>query len=397
MAKYSDKTYVSTVRDTADNITHEKPFEISDKIWMTKPNRNRALGYQLSQSEKESSMERTFWHLEDAANPITVKYNGDDEAAQAATGLVFTSATGVRITEGSRVYFPRSKEILRLNAEMASSTTSGAVNRNFGLGSATCYLKKGDIGLVLPPAMYEGFTTGPGLASTLYQKSFNMTEFSYPVKVTYIENNETHRGGKPFQRELRKRIIEAKDKLELEMFFGAHVADTTTFDHPIGAATGYENYITSHVFNIPKISRMDFFDILTLWTEWNPEGGVIFASSSFVSMVTQWAFNKTTITMGPGGQQGEGKLGMSIGRVQWSVGTFDIIPVWCLGLTQDVRGKAFFIPAGHYKYRYLQNLDSQYNPINRDEVHSDEGEIYGTCGHEFFEEELHMRIDGLEF
>jgi hypothetical protein len=224
-----------------------------------------------------------------------------------------------------------------------------------------------------------------------------MTEFSYPVQVTYVENNETHRGGKPFLKELKKRLKEAEDKLEIEMFFGAGVTDTTTYAHPIGAATGMENYITTNVYSMSKISRMDLFDILQEWKHWCPGGGVILCSDAFYSMVSNWAMSMTQITVGPDGQKGDGQLGIEIDRIRWARGVFDIIPVHCLSLTYEVQGKAFFVPKGHFKYRFLQDLDSQYNPINRDEVHSDEGEIYGVCGMEFFEEEQWARIDGLEF
>lgn len=397
MAVPTDKTFARGTRDTADNITHEKPYEVSNKIWMTKPAKNRALGYMLADSQKESSTRRTFWHLENAPNKVIVEYNGDDEAAQAATGLVFTSATGVHITEGSRVYFPRTEQIIRLTAEMASSTTSGSVARNFGLGSSTDYLKKGDKGVILPPAMYEGFTMGKGLASTLVQKSFNMTELSYPVQVTFVEQGEAHRGGKPFQRDLKARLVEAKDKMEFEMFFGYHVDDTTTYTHPIGAATGLQNYVSTHVFSISRMSRMDFFDLMTLWKMWNPEGGVIFGSTAFCSMITQWQISSTTVTMGVEGQSGRGQIGLDVDRVKWLKGTWDVVEADCLNYTEELMGKAFFVPKGHFKYRFLQGEDIRYRPVERDEVHAREGEIYGLWGAEWFEEELFMRIDGLEF
>jgi hypothetical protein len=399
VAKYTDLTYQRGTKDSADIISQEKPLEISNKIWMTDPNSNKALGWMMSNSGKVSSGNRIFGHLEDAPFPNWVEYAAADEASQAVTGLVFTAGAGLRCALGSRIYFPRIEEIIRCTADFASTTTSAAVARNFGRGvAATSLLKNGDKGFILPPAMFEGFTTGNGMTSTLYYKSFNMTEISYPVQVTYVDNHETYRGGlTPFQRNLKKAIKQGKDQSEGEMFFGGQVTDNTTYAHPIGASDGIDNYVTTHSYVTDRLSRMDFFDILTEWRTWYKGPGAIFCSTAFASMVTSWAMNSTTMTIPVTGQTGEGQIGMEINRVKWLNAEYDLIDVDLLGQETYLMGKVFFVPKGHAQYVFLQGLDVYYNPISRDEIHSDEGEIYGVRGWEFSEEELWSKISGLRF
>lgn len=395
---FSDLTYQRGTKDSADIISQEKPLAISNKIWMTDPNFNKGLGWMMANSGKESSDRRVFGHLEDAPFPNWIIYAGPDEASQkTSTGLEFIAGAGERCAAGSRVFFPDIDEIIRFTVDFTDTDSAATYTRNFGRGvDTTSLLKTGMKGFILPPAMYEGFTTGKGLTSTLYYKSFDMTEFSYPVQVTYVDNHEKSRGGNPFTRNLKKVIKQAKDQLEGEMFFSGQVTDNTG-THPIGASEGIDNYVTTHSYSADRISRMDFFDILTEWKGWWPGPGSIMCSSAFASMVTQWAMDITTITIPVTGQKGKGQIGMEIERVKWLSSTYDLIPIDLLGQELNLMGKVFFIPKGHATYRYLDGLDSQYQPIHRDEVHAKEGELYGVAGWEYYEEQTWAKLSGLRF
>ena len=399
MAKYSDLTLQRGTRDSADAISQEKPLEISNKIWMTDPNTNKALGYMLSNSGKAGSGRRVFGHLEDAPYPNWIIYAGPDEATQkTSSGLEFVAGAGERCAAGSRVIFPEIDEIIRFTADFTDTDSASTYARNFGRGvAATSLLLTGMKGFIIPPAFYEGFTTGKGMSSTLYYKSFDMTELSYPIQVTYVDQHEKSRAGKPFERGLKKEIKHAKDQMEGELFLGGQVTDNSTYDHPIGASDGIDNYVTTHAYTADRISRMDFFDILLEWNTWYSGEGVIFCSTAFKSMVTQWALNVTHITIPVSGQKGEGKLGLSIDKVEWLHATYDLIDVHLFGQELTLIGKVFMVPKGKAKYRFLEGLDIHYAPIARDEVHAKEGELYGVYGWEFFEEERWAKISGLRF
>ena len=142
---------------------------------------------------------------------------------------------------------------------------------------------------------------------------------------------------------------------------------------------------------------MDFFDIILEWMNWWPGDGVIFCSTAFKSMITQWAMEKSSYTIPISGQEGKGELGLSIDRVMWLHNTYDVIDLNLFSQELTLMGKVFFVPKGKAQYRFLQGLDIHYAPIARDEVHAKEGELYGVYGWQFFEEERWAKISGLRF
>lgn len=401
MALPGSMTWIRGVRDTDDEISQGKPLDISSEIWMHNPNEHKAMSWFMSQSPAVPSHQRTFGHLEDAPNGNWIQYNGADESSsQGNTGLVFATGAGLKCGNGTRVINERDGQILLFTADFASTTTSAAVTRNWGRGASTDYLVKGDKLHILPPSFPEGFTTGDGISNALYYKSFEMGEVSYPVKVTYVEEAERSRAGKPFERALGKTMTQVQDQMEAEIFLSGSTLDTSTFDHPAGSPEGLENYISTHVYSATKISRMDFFDILTEWQINNKVGGAIFCSLFFKNMVTEWALQNASYMIPITGQGGPGVLGATIDKVKWTVGTFDLIDVDILNQSEYFAGKVFFCPYGRWSYRPLinadENLDLRYNPISRDEVHSKEGELYGVYGYHPKEEEMWARIDGLQ-
>lgn len=393
MSLQSAVTFLRGVKDTADVIEQEKPLEISSKIWMHDPNKNRGLTWFMSEAgAPKSKGNHVFGHLEDVPFGNFVEYVGADESSQVATGLIFKAGAGKKLALGSRVFFPAINEIIRLTADMASDTVTAAVARNFGRGNATTsLLKTGMKGLILRPSMIQGFTMGSGLSNSMVYKSFSMTETSYPVEVTNVEYNETHRGGNPFQRALKKSLKQAKDQLEAELYFGGKVEDSSTYAHPISASEGLENYITTNVYSTSKLSRLDLWDIIAEWSFQNPSLGAIHCSGLFKAMITNWGVPFVQLT------QEETTLGLNIDRIRTPFGVVELVPIDLFNQDATLAGRVFFVPSGHTEYAYLQGMDIGYKPVEPGKVHSKFGEIYGMSGLEFFEEEMFMKLSGLQF
>ena len=385
-------TFYRATKDTADVISQEKPLKIGNKIWMYDPNKNKALAHVLKTGRTQPTYQHIFGHLEDTPFANWVEFAGADESSQGTTGLVLTAGHGARVTTGSRIYWVRTKEIMRLTAAMSTDTTA-AVARNFGRGTAASLLLHGDKGLILPPAFEQGFTTGLALSNARSYVSFATTEVSYPVAVTNIEQAERNRGGSPFETALAKSWKQSKDQMEGELFFGAKVDDTSTYSHPISASQGLSNFVSTHTYSANKISRMDLWDIIAEWDVAEGEG-VIMCSKQFKAMVTNWGMGKMIM------DQDAKKDGMNISRILTPHGEFPLVVVDLFNEDPHLMGTVFFVPNGRVDYAPLIDnisLDIAYNPISRDEVHSKEGEIYGAYGWEFFEEEKFAKLEDLRF
>lgn len=398
MAFPGSLTYKRGVKDTDDVISQEKPLAIGDKIWMHDPTTNKVLGWILARQDSEPVYNHIFGHLEDAPFQNWVKFVGTTESSQGATGLVLDTGHGARVTTGSRIFWPRTEEIIRLTAAMSTDTT-GAVARNFGRGNAsTSLLAKGDYGLIITPAFEQGFTTGSGQSNSMAYKTFATTEISYPVSTTYVERAERSRGGDPFIRALNKAMKQSKDQMHGELLYGAYSSDDDTYTHPISTSQGLDNWISSYQYSANRISRLDMWDILLTWNTINKNGGLILCSTFMKARIAQWALERTEYL------QGTEEDGITIERVKTPVGTFDIMEDDLLDQNEILAGMMYGIPnpgadGPRVQYHPLVenlNLDIRYNPISRDEVHSDEGEIYGVYGWEFFEEEMFWKVTGLD-
>jgi hypothetical protein len=217
-----------------------------------------------------------------------------------------------------------------------------------------------------------------------------------------IETAEKQIGGDPFAEALGDAWEQSADQVEAELFYGGQRTDATGYNsHPITMAEGMDNYITTNVFSASRLSRMDFFDILVEWQKYNKFGGAILCSLQFKSLVTSWAMNVANYNIGFNDVVTGGNIGLGIDRVTWMVGTFDLIDVDLLNQNEYLAGDVFLSPKGLYAFRPLvgngENYNIRYRPINRDEVHAREGEIYGIYGHEFFLQEAWAKITGLQF
>ena len=389
MATPSDVTHKRGTRYTSDAISQEKPLDISNKIWMFDPNKNKGLGWALINGRKRSVFNHIFGHLEDPPFPNWVEYAGADEASQAVTGIALKTGHGARLTLGSRVFWTRTKEIMRLDAVMSTDTTAG-VTRNYGRGTSADLLQTGDQGLIISPAFQQGFTMGLGLSQGMVYKNFATSEVSWPIQVAYVENVEQSRGGNPFIRALNKSLKAAKDQMEGELFFGAK-RDSTLSSAPITVSEGLDNYISTHSYTASTLSRMDLWDILT---EWGRDGAIM-CSKAFRSLITGWAMSMTQYV------QGTKEDGMVIDRIVCPAGTFDLVTIDLFDQDPYLMGTVYFVPkGGHIAYCPLefggQSLDIKYNPVSRDEVHAKEGEVYGVYGWEFNEEEAFAKLTGLQ-
>jgi hypothetical protein len=382
-------------RDSSDEISQGKPLEISDKIWMNDPRENQALGWVLRQGVKNSTANHAFGHLEDVPFPNWVKYTGAADATETVTGLVFADA-GNRLTAYSRIMNARTGEVLLFTADFASATTSGAVDRAWGqTWSSAMDLRPDDKFLILTPNQYEGFTTGEGMTNTKVYKSFVTEIVDWAVRVTDTEYAEKARGGNPFAYALKKAWKAAKDQMESGLIFGAKAETTIASGEPIRASEGLLNYVSTNVWAVDGyMTRQDFWDILAEWTVLNKNGGAVFCSKAFRHMVTNWAMQKTQYN------QDTKKDGMEILQVITPDGTFDLVELDVFNQHPDLMGRVLLVPYGQIEYRPLigaKDLDVRYYPIQRDEVHVEEGEIYGEYGWEFFQEELFGSISGIEF
>lgn len=389
MATPSDVTHKRGTRYTSDAISQEKPLDISNKIWMFDPNKNKALGWSLINGVKRPVFNHIYGHLEDPPFPNWVEYAGADESSQEVTGLALKTGHGARLTLGSRVYWTRTREIMRLDAVMSTDSTAG-VTRNYGRGSSSDLLQTGDQGLIIPPAFQQGFTMGTALTQGMVYKSFATSEVSWPVQVANIENVEQSRGGNPFVRALNKSVKAAKDQMEGELIFGAKRVSTLS-GAPITVSEGLDNYITTHSYTGSTLSRLDLWDILLEVKRTKS----IWCSTAFKAIVAQWAMSMTQY------MQGTKEDGMVIDRIVCPAGTFDLVTIDLFDQDPYLMGTLFFVPdGGHLSYCPLewagQSLDIKYNPISRDEIHAKEGEVYGVYGWEFNEEEAFGKFSGLQ-
>lgn len=387
-------TGVRGVRDTADDIAYDKPLDIGDKIWMYDPNKYQFAGWMLQnqRGEHDRCENHVFYGLEDAPWATWVQFNGTTESTQGVTGLVFADGEGARLTIGSRVFFPEINEVIRLDAVMTTDTT-GAVTRNFGRGvAATSLLKKGMRGLILPPAFEQGYTSPSGFSQGRDYNTFYTGIVDWPIEITGTENAEITRGGNIFKRELAKGARATKAQMEAELILGAMKSDTTSYTHPLTTMEGIENYLSTNVYNVKKLSRMDLWDILGEVDLADGDGLVV--SKAFKALVTGWAMGMVQYN------QDTMKDGMRIRQIQTPEITLDLMVADVLNGHSDLMGRFYMVPKKCYDRRPLigyENRDIKYEPILTPGVDQKKGHIWGEFGNHFYEEERWGRGYGLRF
>ncbi len=394
MALTSEATFNRGIKTSDLEISQGKPLAIGDKIWMYERNRNQGLRWALRSGMTVKTDRVTYGHLERVPNPEWVEFAGATESPQLTTGLVFKTGHGARMTTGQRIYFPRTREIIRLTAVMATDTT-GTVTRNHGRGlAATALLAPGDKGLLLTPTFQEGFTVGLGITSAMIYKSFKVEEVDWPVELSQKEATEASYAGDPFTRAVGDAIRQSKNQLEASMYLSGQV-DETANGAPITGTEGIDNFITTNAYSAKSISRMDLWDIITEMKARSPEGFSIHCSGAFINMVSGWGMDRVYYT------QDTKVDGVSLTGLKTPKGDFQLVEIDLFNQEPYLMGTVYFIPNGKIMYRPLvgngENNDIKYLPINIDNVMSKRGHIYGIVGWEFAEQETWGKLDGLRF
>jgi hypothetical protein len=394
----SAATFFRTVRDTADPIAQDKPLMIGDKHWMLDPDANQGYSWLMANGlPAQPVYNHTFGHLEDAAFPNWVVYTGATETTQAVTGLTIDNVYE-RCANGQVLMNARTKELMRLTADPASADTTSTVARCHGRGVATDYLVQGDRLLLLTPQMAEGFTTGKPISGVGVYKSFTTGIVSYPVSATYTEESEKYYTGlTPFERDLAKAWVQFNAQAGHSALFGGQVEHASTYGLNYHTVTGLYDFITTNVFSVDgTLGRMDLLDILLEWSQFYRGKAAILCSAAFKAMVTEWAYGQMLY------DQDAKTLGMNIENINLGGKIFSLIEVDMLSQDPELMGIAFLCPAGRFQFHPLNDKAGitntvHYHPIDRDEVHSKEGEITGEFGYEFFEEETWGLITGVDF
>jgi hypothetical protein len=394
MALLSETTLTRGLRTSNLEISQGKPLSIGDKIWMYERNRNQGLRWALRTGATVPVDRVIYGHLERVPNPEWVEYGGADETSQGTTGLVLKTGHGARVTTGSRIYWPRIKEVIRLDAAMSTDTT-GAVTRNYGRGNAsTSLLKIGDKGLLLTPNFQEGFTVGSGITSALVYKSFAVEEMDFPVALSNKESAEKSYAGDPFARALGDAIRQSKNQMEATMYLSGQ-RNSTISGVPITASEGIDNFVQTNVYSASYVTRMDLWDIITEMKARSPEGFSIHCSNAFINMVSGWGMDRVVYS------QDTKVDGVNITGLRTPMGEFQLLPIDLFNQEPYLMGTVFFVPNGKIQRRPLigngENFTVGYMPIKIDDVMSKRGHIYGIEGWEFFEQETWGKLDGLQF
>ncbi len=385
-------------QDTADHISQEKPLEISDKIWTHEPNRNKALSWALRMGNRNPTPQHKYGHLEQPPHNNWVEYAGADETSQATGGIILKSGQGPRVTTGSRIRWVRNGEIMRLTEAMLTDTSQD-VARNFGNGTSASLLQKGDKGLLISPAFEQGFTTGEGLSANMVFSQFATSEVSYPIQTTFVDNAESTRGGNSFDRAVSMALVSAKKQMEGELILGGQVINDSFSPHPISTARGIDEFISTNTYSAKTVSRMDFWDIMSELKAQNHDGFAIWCSMEFKAMIAGWSLGHMVQ------DQESKKDGLNIDIIKTPFGEYPIVDIDLFNQEPNLAGSVYFVPNGNeskalIEYRPLihhEDLDLRIRPINRDEVHSKESELYGVYGWEYFEEERWGKLTGLRF
>lgn len=394
-----DATYTFDVRDTGDytalSIDPAKPYELGPDLWRNKPHINVALSWAMSNGGTDPTKNHLFGHFEKAPLANWVEYIGADEAAMETATRLFRDAT-LRLTNGTRLFNPRTDEIIKVKVIGTTADTVTTVIRQYGRGSATDYMKKGDLLLILPASKEQGFTVGAGVTGSKEFKQFATGIVDWPVDLTDTEAAEFDVTGDPFQIALDDAWMQAKHQLESELIFGGKVTTTDTGDtEPSHTSEGLLNNITTNVWLAgTNFSWRDFMDALMEWQTIAKTPGVLMTSKSFIYWLA--AQKEGTVQT----SQDDRGIGVTVQYVKTPDGDFPLLEVEAMNEHPLLAGYCIGVPDGHIKYRPLighENLEIAYKPINLDNVMRKTGHIYGQAGWEFMLEESFMVVRGVRF
>lgn len=398
MATPSELTFLRTIRDTDDPIAQNKPLEIGSKTWMMNPDQTQALGWMMGNGKTATPVyNHIFGHNEDGPFANWVQYTGSDETSSQAVDNLTIDNVLERCATGQILMNVRTKELIRLNANPDAADTTQGVTRNAGRGVATDYLLNGDRLLLLTPQMAEGFTMGKPQSGVSVYSSFSTGLVSYPVAATSTENNEKRYDGlTPFEVDLFKSWDRFNANLEAAMFFSSQVLDSSTYTQNYHTMSGIYDFIDTNVFDVSNtyLSRLDLLDILLQSSRYWKGDMAIICSRYMKAHISELGYSKFV------SDQDSKVLGMNIEKINLGGKLYPLIEADFLGDDEELNGTFFICPKGHSQYHWLQENrsdDIAYNPVNRDEIHSDEGEISGEIGFEYWAEEDWGLVTGYQF
>lgn len=394
-----DITWKMGVRDTSDytalSIDPAKPFELGNKIWMNKPQRHELLSWVMAGGGGvEPTANHLFGHQERAANPNWVRYIGTTETASQGTSSLGIEDATLRLTAGSRLFNPRTTEVMRVTTIGTTLNQVTTMERNYGRGQSTDYLVNGDLLLMIPPNFAQGFTVGDGMTGGRVYKQFTTGIVDYPISLTDTEAAEKQIGGDPWTEQLDLKWMQATAQMQSEMLFGAEKQDNTGTT-PVHVTKGLLDWIETNVFVVGgALTRMDLFDIIMETAMHSKDGFILATSKPMIYAINNWAGQWIRY------EQSTDFDGWRIRMLKTWDDEYPLVEVDCLNEHPDLWGYIFLIPTGNIKYRPLvgnQNLDVKYLPIMRDEVMRKEGHIYGQYGWEYFLEETFGIVKGVRF
>jgi hypothetical protein len=396
----SSGTYTFDVRDTADftalSIDPAKPYELGPGLWRNKPHINVALSWAMQNGGSEKTVNHLFGHFEKPPLPNWVEYIGPDETStQDTTSVKFRDAL-LRLTAGTRMFNPRTEEIIKVKVIGTVADTAETLIRNYGRGSATDYLLTGDLLLILPPSLAQGFTVGKGQTGSKEFKQFATGIVDWPVDLTNTEAAEFDVTGDPFQMALDDAWMQAKHQLESDLLFGAKTTLTDSGDtEPSHTSEGLTNYISTNVWIASyNFSWQDFKDALMEWQMIAKTPGVLMTSKAVIYWLASLKEGSVRTS------QEDLGIGTKVQYVITPDGEYPLLEVEAMNEHPLLAGTIVGVPNGHIKYRPLighDNLEISYLPRNNDDVMRKQGHIYGEAGWEFMLEETFLLVKNIRF
>lgn len=304
--------------------------------------------------QKRVSGDMKIEWVEDVLQPSTDSINLSAGYTSSDTGLAVTSGYAQTY---QYLYVNRTGEIMYVSA--GGGTTSITVTRG-ALGTTAAALLNGDDLTVLDATNYDG-AVPPTALNTAKSLQYNYLEpIRTTVDMTRIMQNTKYFGEeKDWEYQKKKKAIEHVVKMERKFMFSARsYADTGNGStQRLWTTGGLTQMITTNVINCGGTLTEKSFDINVSEPVYKDGIGssnerILLASDRLITVMTQWGKDKMKFNVG------DMKLGMMVHSYASPHGTFYVIPHRLIRGTQGVAG--IVIDPGNIKYRYLQNMDTEF-------------------------------------
>lgn len=279
-------------------------------------------------------------------------------AEDTANGAVAIDGTTITVTNGypptsSYLYNKRTGEIILV---ATGSTTSLTSCTRAALSTTAAAINDGDEFVILDPISYENDAT-PTAYSTRKVLAYNYLEtIRTPLSMGEITQNTSMLGEeRDWNYQKRKRGIDHAVKIERKFLFGGR-SITSSGSQDGWTTGGLANMITTNVFDAGGTMTEKQFNLNVGEAVFKyGRGGndrIILASDRLNSIMCGWGNDKLKLHVG------DQALGIVINRYISPSGTFYVIPHHLITGTQGISG--IVIDPSKIKYRYLQNMDTQF-------------------------------------